>query len=88
MTGPGHTLTDVLEAHPEGRTEYDQIDQFPDSLSGQNRCRMGFKKSMLILILAIFLISIASVCAADANDVAIASEDTNQMDLSSNNVIS
>ena len=49
---------------------------------------MGFKKSMLILILAIFLISIASVCAADANDVAIASEDTNQMDLSSNNVIS
>ena len=48
---------------------------------------MDFKKSMLILILAIFLVSIAGVCAADANDTTVASEDANQMDLSSNNVI-
>ena len=48
---------------------------------------MKYKKIMLILIMAIFLASIASVCAADANDTLVASEDTNQMDLSSNNEI-
>ena len=48
---------------------------------------MKYKKIMLILITAIFLVSIASVCAADANDTMVASENTNQMDLSSNNVI-
>ena len=48
---------------------------------------MKYKKIMLILIMAIFLASIASVCAADANDTLVASKDTNQMDLSSNNEI-
>ena len=48
---------------------------------------MKYKKIMLILIMAIFLASIASVCAADANDTLVASEDTNQMDLSSNDEI-
>ena len=51
------------------------------------REKMKYKKIMLILISAIFLVSIASVCAADANDTMVASENTNQMDLSSNNVI-
>ncbi len=51
------------------------------------REKMKYKKIMLILITAIFLVSIASVCAADANDTMVASENTNQMDLSSNNVI-
>ena len=48
---------------------------------------MGYKKSIIILILTIFLFSIASVCASDANDTAIASEDINQIELSSNNGI-
>ena len=48
---------------------------------------MKYKKIMLILITAIFLASIAGVCAADANDTLVASENTNQMDLSSNNEI-
>ena len=37
---------------------------------------MKYWKSIIILILTIFLFSIASVCASDANDTAIASEDT------------
>ena len=37
---------------------------------------------MLILVMAIFLVSIASVSAADANDTAIASEDTQSIELS------
>ena len=37
---------------------------------------------MLILITAIFLASIAGVCAADANDTTVASENTNQIELS------
>ena len=45
---------------------------------------MKYKKIMIILITAIFLASIAGVCAADANDTTVASKDTNQMDLSSN----
>ncbi|WP_462315449.1 right-handed parallel beta-helix repeat-containing protein, partial [Methanobrevibacter sp.] len=51
------------------------------------REKMEFKKSMIILILAIFLVSIAGVCAADANETVTASEDANQMDVSSSNVI-
>ena len=47
---------------------------------------MEYKKSIIIIILAIFFVSIASVCAADANDVAIAGEDA-QMVVSSNNVM-
>ena len=46
---------------------------------------MKYKKSLLILILAIFLISVAGAYAADANDMTIANEETNQIDLSSNN---
>ena len=37
---------------------------------------------MIIIILAIFLFSIASVCASDTNDTAIASEDTTAIELS------
>ena len=48
---------------------------------------MDFKKSMLILVLAIFFISIAGVCASDANDTIVASEDANQIELSSGNQI-
>ena len=43
---------------------------------------MEYKKSMIIIILAIFLFSIASVCASDTNDTAIASEDTTAIELS------
>ena len=48
---------------------------------------MKSKKIMLILITAIFLASIAGVCAADANDTLVASEDTNQIELSDSNKI-
>ena len=47
---------------------------------------MNYKKSIIIIILAIFLISIAAVSASDVNDTAIASEDTGEIDLSTNNV--
>ena len=43
---------------------------------------MKYKKFMLILITAIFLVSIASASASDANDTLVASEDTNQIELS------
>jgi hypothetical protein len=43
---------------------------------------MKYKKIMLILITAIFLASIAGVCAADANDTIVANENTNQIELS------
>ena len=43
---------------------------------------MEYKKSMIIIIMAIFLFSIASVCASDVNDTAIASEDTTAIELS------
>lgn len=36
---------------------------------------MEFKKSILILIIAVFLASIAGACASDADDAAMASED-------------
>ena len=49
---------------------------------------MKFKKSMILIILSIFLLSIASVCASDVNDTVISSEDTVQMELSQNNEIS
>ena len=48
---------------------------------------MKYKKIMFMLITAIFLVSIAGVCAADANDTIVASDDANQMELSSNNEI-
>ena len=51
------------------------------------REKMKYKKIMIILITAIFLVSIAGVCAADANDTMITSEDANQMELSSSDVI-
>ena len=38
--------------------------------------------------MAIFLVSVAGVCASDANDTAIAGDDSNQMELSSGSVIS
>uniref|UniRef100_UPI00388D5DD4 right-handed parallel beta-helix repeat-containing protein n=1 Tax=Methanobrevibacter sp. TaxID=66852 RepID=UPI00388D5DD4 len=42
---------------------------------------MKFKKSMLILILAVFLISIAGVCASDVNDTEMASQDSTTVEL-------
>ena len=48
---------------------------------------MKFKKSMIILITTVFLLSIASVCAADASDTTVASEDANQMEVSSSDAI-
>ena len=48
---------------------------------------MKSKKIMLILITAIFLVSIAGVCAADANDTLVANKDTSQIELSDNNKI-
>ena len=48
---------------------------------------MKSKKTMLILIAAIFLASIASVCAADANGTTVASEDTSQIELSDSNKV-
>lgn len=47
---------------------------------------MKYKKSILIMILAVFLISIAGVCASDANDTAMASEDTQTIELTDENV--
>ena len=37
---------------------------------------------MIIVITAIFLVSIAGVCASDANDTTVSSEDTSQIELS------
>ena len=48
---------------------------------------MEYKKIMITIILAIFLFSIASVCASDVNDTAIASEDTQAIELSQNEEI-
>ena len=48
---------------------------------------MKFKKSMFILILAVFLISIAGVCASDVNDTAVASQDDAVMESTDENMI-
>ena len=48
---------------------------------------MKYKKSMIIIMLAIFLFSITTVCASEI-DTPIASEDTNQMGLSVNDAMS
>ena len=47
---------------------------------------MKYKKSMIIILLAIFLISIASASASDANDTALSSEDTGQIELSGDEI--
>ncbi len=49
---------------------------------------MKFKKIMLIIIMAIFLASIAGVCASDANGTIVAVDDVNQTDSDSNFVLS
>ena len=49
---------------------------------------MKSKKIMLILITAIFLASIAGVCASDANGTIVAVDDVNQTDSDSNFVLS
>ena len=48
---------------------------------------MKFKKSIILLVLAIFIFGMASVCASDVNDTIVASEDTGQMILSAGNEI-
>ncbi|WP_407453475.1 right-handed parallel beta-helix repeat-containing protein, partial [Methanobrevibacter sp.] len=48
---------------------------------------MKFKKSMFILILAVFLISIAGVCASDVNDTAVASQENAVMESTVENAI-
>ena len=48
---------------------------------------MKYKKSIIMLVLVIFIFGAASVCASDVNDTAIVSEDTNQIGLSDNNKI-
>ncbi|WP_405267298.1 right-handed parallel beta-helix repeat-containing protein, partial [Methanobrevibacter sp.] len=48
---------------------------------------MKFKKSILILILAVFLLSIAGVCASDVNDTAMASHDDAAMESTDENLI-
>ena len=48
---------------------------------------MEYKKSMIIIILAIFIFGMAATCAADTNETIIASEIDSQMQLSLNNEI-
>ena len=48
---------------------------------------MKYKKIMLILITAIFLASIAGVCAADANDTIVTSEDNLEIDKTTDDTI-
>ena len=43
---------------------------------------MKYKKTIILLVLTIFIFGVASVCASDVNDTVIASEDTSQMGLS------
>ena len=52
------------------------------------REKMKRKKIMLILITAIFFTSIAGVCASDANDTMVASDDTGEIELSHENEMS
>ena len=49
---------------------------------------MEYKKSMIILMLTVFLISIASVCASDANETTIASENTIPIEMAQSDEIS
>ena len=51
------------------------------------REKMKYKKIMLILITTIFLASIASVCAADANDTIVTSEDNLEIDKTTDDAI-
>ena len=46
---------------------------------------MKYKKSIIVIMLAIFIFSIAAVSASDVNDTVIASEDIGQMELSAGN---
>ena len=48
---------------------------------------MEFKKSIILIMLAVFLISIAGVSASDVNETAIASEDTATIEISQNEKI-
>ena len=43
---------------------------------------MGYKKSLIMLVLVIFIFGVASVSASDVNDTIVAGEDTGQMELS------
>ena len=47
---------------------------------------MKYKKLMIMLVIAIFLFTIASASAGDVNDAAMASEDTSQNALSFNGI--
>ena len=47
---------------------------------------MSYKKIIITLVLSIFLLTIATVSASDVNDTIVASEDTNQMELSYNGI--
>ena len=48
---------------------------------------MKFKKSIILLVLVIFIFGVANVCASDVNDMVLASENTGQMVLSAGNEI-
>ncbi len=43
---------------------------------------MEYKKSIILIILTIFLLSIAGVCASDVNDTLVTSEDNTEIELS------
>ena len=44
--------------------------------------KMRYKRFMIILVLAVFALSVAGVCASNVDDAVVASEDTSQMGLS------
>ena len=46
---------------------------------------MKYKKSIIILAMAIFLFAIATASASDVNDTIVAGEDTGQIELSASN---
>ena len=47
--------------------------------------KMKWRKTIIFLMIAIFLFSIAAVSASDADDMEITSEDANQIELSASN---
>ena len=49
--------------------------------------KMKYKKIIILLILVIFLFTMAAASAGDVNNTAIASQDTEEMELSSNDGI-